>query len=490
MSTLLISFIILLFFALLMGISYFSSKDATNETFFTGNRRSPWYLVAFGMIGSTISGVTFISVPGEVGNTAWTYFQFLLGNFFGYWIIALVLIPLYYRLNLVSIYTYLDQRFGVRSYKTGAFFFLLSQTIGASFRLYLAAGVLQLAFFNALGIPFWVTVLLTLLMIWIYTHRAGIKTVVWTDSLQTLFILGAVGITIWTVSKQLDMGFGEMISTIDHHPYSKIFDWDWQSKTNFFKQFAAGLGIVITINGLDQNMMQKNLTCKTRKDAQKNIFWFSFAFIIANLLFLCLGVMLYFYAQQKGVELPTRSDDLYPILAMQHFGTLAGALFLLGILAAAYSSADSALTALTTSFCIDFLNLNTGSPKSKTTRFKVHIGFSILMFLVIIGFRIINNDSVVSAVFRVAGYTYGPLLGLFAFGILTKRQVKDRYVPVIGLLSPILSYLININSEVLFGGYKFGFELLLLNGLITFIGLLLVTKKNTHENDNTTLSRS
>ncbi|MGV8092411.1 MAG: sodium:solute symporter [Mangrovibacterium sp.] len=477
MSTLLIFIIIFLFFAMLLGVSYFTSRNANSETFFTGNRRSPWYLVAFAMIGSTISGVTFISVPGEVGNTAWTYLQFLLGNFIGYWVIALVLIPLYYRLNLVSIYTYLDQRFGIRSYKTGAFFFLVSQTIGASFRLYLAATVLQIAFFNALGIPFWVTVTLTLLLIWAYTFRAGIKTVVWTDSLQTLFIIGAVCMTIWVISSKLDLRFGEMISTVIDHPYSRIFDWDWQSRTNFFKQFAAGLGIVIVLNGLDQNMMQKNLTCKTRQDAQKNMFWFSFAFIIANLFFLCLGVLLYYFAQQKGIALPERSDDLFPLLAIQHFGALAGVLFLLGILSAAYSSADSALTALTTSFCIDFLNLKPDSPNNKSTRFKVHVGFTILMFLVIVLFRVINNDSVVTAVFRVAGYTYGPLLGLFAFGILMKKQVKDRFVPYICLLSPVLSYVISANSKAWFGGYEFGFELLLLNGLITFTGLLIFVKK-------------
>lgn len=478
MDTVLISIITFCFFVMLLGVSYFSSRKANSETFFTGNRRSPWYLVAFGMIGSTISGVTFISVPGEVGNTAWTYLQFLLGNFIGYWIIALVLIPLYYRLNLVSIYTYLDQRFGIRSYKTGAFFFLVSQTIGASFRLYLAAGVLQIAFFDTLGIPFWVTVMLTLLLIWVYTFKAGIKTVVWTDSLQTLFIIGAVGMTIWVISRKLDLGFGDMIATVSDHPYSRIFDWDWQSKTNFFKQFAAGLGIVIVLNGLDQNMMQKNLTCKTRQDAQKNIFWFSLAFIIANLFFLCLGVLLYFFAQQKGIALPERSDDLYPLLAIQHFGIFAGTLFLLGILSAAYSSADSALTALTTSFCIDLLNLKPDSPTNKVTRLKVHIGFTILMFLVIILFRIINNDSVVTAVFRVAGYTYGPLLGLFAFGILMKKQVKDRYVPYVCLFSPVLSYVISSNSKVWFGGYEFGFELLLLNGLITFIGLLIFRKNH------------
>jgi Na+/proline symporter len=306
MSTGLILTIIIAFFGLLLGVSYFSSRNVTSETFFTGNRRSPWYLVAFGMIGSTISGVTFISVPGEVGNSAWTYLQFLLGNFFGYWFIALVLIPLYYRLNLVSIYTYLDQRFGFGSYKTGAFFFIVSQTIGASFRLYLAVGVLQLAFFDAMGIPFWVTVLLTLLVIWLYTFRAGIKTVIWTDTLQTVFILGAIGITIFVISKQLDLGVSEMVSTVKNHPYSNIFDWDWQSKTNFFKQFTAGLGIAIVLNGLDQNMMQKNLTCKTRWDAQKNIFWFSIAFILANVFFLCLGVMLYVYAGQFGIALPER----------------------------------------------------------------------------------------------------------------------------------------------------------------------------------------
>jgi Na+/proline symporter len=481
MSTTLISIIILSFFALLMAISYFSSRHATNDTFFTGNRCSPWYLVAFGMIGSTISGVTFISVPGEVGNSAWTYLQFLIGNFFGYWLIALVLIPLYYKLNLVSIYTYLDQRFGVRSYKTGAFFFLLSQTIGASFRLYLAAGVLQIGFLEALGIPFWLTVLMTLFLIWIYTYKAGIKTVVWTDTLQTLFILGAVGITIFMISKQLDLSSKELVDTVVHHPYSRIFDWDWQSKTNFFKQFFAGLGIVLVMNGLDQNMMQKNLTCKTQKDAQKNVFWFSFAFIIANIFFLSLGVMLYAFAQQKGIAIPDRSDDLFPFLALQHFGTFAGALFLLGILAAAYSSADSALTALTTSFCIDFLNIDAKEPKSKKTRFFVHIGFSLLMFVVIVLFRIINNDSVVTAVFRVAGYTYGPLLGLFAFGILTKRKVYDRLVPAIGLASPLITYVININSEAWFGGYQFGFELLWLNGALTFLGMLIFSNLKNEE---------
>lgn len=489
MSTTVVLLVIIVFFAMLMLVSYFSARNVSSETFYTGNRNQPWYLVAFAMIGSTISGVTFISVPGEVGNSGWTYLQFLLGNFTGYWVVALVLIPLYYRLKLVSIYTYLNQRFGKYSYKTGSFFFMLSQTIGASFRLYLVAGVLQIAFFNAIGVPFWATVLITILLIWLYTFKAGIKTVVWTDSFQTLFILLSVAITIIIISKELNMKAGEMIAAIDHHPFSHIFDWNWRSKTNFFKQFMAGLGIVFVMNGLDQNMMQKNLTCRTQKDAQKNIFWFSFAFIIANILFLSLGVMLYIFAQQKGIELPAKSDDLFPMLAMNYFGLFAGVLFLLGIISAAYSSADSALTALTTAFCIDFLNVDTKDSNSKPIRLKVHIAFSILMFLVIVLFRVINNDSVVTAVFRVAGYTYGPLLGLFLFGMLTKWQVKDRFVPVVGILSPIISYIIDSHSQAWFGGYKFGFELLLVNGLITFAGLLLLTTKTIHNENSTTISR-
>jgi Na+/proline symporter len=441
-------------------------------------------MVAFAMIGTTISGVTFISVPGEVGNSGWTYLQFLLGNFVGYWVIALVLIPLYYKMHLVSIYTYLKERFGVRSYKTGSFFFLVSRTIGASFRMYLVVGVLQIAFFNALGIPFWMTVAIAIFMIWAYTFRAGIKTVIWTDSLQTTFLLTSVILTTILISRQLDMNLGQMITAIDQHPYSKMFDWDWRSKTNFFKQVMAGLGIVIVMNGLDQDMMQKSLTCKNQKEAQKNIYWFSLAFILTNLLFLSLGVMLYIYAQMKGIQFSGKPDEFFPFLALNYFGTIAGVLFLLGIVSVTYSSSDSALTALTTSFSIDFLNLKPSDPKSKSTRMKVHIGFSILMFFVIVLFRIINNESVVTAVFRVAGYTYGPLLGLFAFGILTKRQVYDRYVPYLGLLSPVLTYIINANSERWLGGYKFGFELLLLNGMIMFVGLLLLTKKDDQKNRN------
>lgn len=480
MSSTILFIVLICFFLLVFLISYFTSRKANNETFFTGNRRSPWYMVAFAMIGTTISGVTFISVPGEVGHSGWTYLQFLLGNFVGYWLIALVLIPLYYKLQLISIYTYLNHRFGLGSYKTGSFFFLVSRTIGASFRMYLVAGVLQLAFFDALGIPFWATVAIAIFMIWAYTSRAGIKTIIWTDSLQTTFLLASVVLTIFIISKQLDLGIVKMVKAIDENPLSKTFDWDWRSKTNFFKQFLAGLGIVIVMNGLDQDIMQKSLTCKNRTDAQKNLFWFSLAFIVVNLLFLSLGVLLYIFAQREGIAVPAKTDDFFPLLALNHFGTVAGVLFLLGIVSATYSSSDSALTALTTSFCIDFLHLDPQKPESKSTRMKVHIGFSVLMFLVIVLFRIINDESVVTAVFKVAGYTYGPLLGLFAFGILTRRKVNDRFVPIVGFLSPVLTYIINANSEAWLGGYKFGFELLLLNGLIMFIGLLLLTQKTTN----------
>ena len=473
MSTSLVLLVILGFFTALFLISWFSSRNSNSETFFTGNRKSPWYLVAFGMIGATISGVTFISVPGEVGNSAWSYFQFILGNFVGYWIIALVLLPLYYKRNLVSIYTYLDQRFGLRSYKTGSFFFIISQTIGASFRLYLVAGVLQISFFDALGVPFWVTVLSTITLIWLYTFKAGIKTVVWTDTLQTFFILLSVVVTIVVILQQLDMSFGEMIQAIEQHPKSKIFDWDWRSGTNFFKQFIAGIGITIVMTGLDQNMMQKNLTCKNQKEAQKNLFWFSFSFVVTNLMFLGLGVMLYHYAREMGIELPERTDDVFPLLAIKYFGTIVGVFFLLGITAAAYSSADSALTALTTAFCIDFLKVNPKLPSTEKTRIRVHITFSFIMFLVIVLFRIINDESVVNSVFTAAGYTYGPLLGLFTFGILTKRSTRDHFVPYISVLSPILCYIISSNSEQWLGGYKFGFELLLLNGFLVFLGLLM-----------------
>lgn len=475
------------YFGLLLLVSYFTSKSATNLTFFTGNKRSPWYVVAFGMIGATLSGVTFISIPGEVGAIispdeptikAFSYFQLVLGYLLGYFVIANVLMPLYYRLNLVSIYTYLDQRFGISTYKTGSLFFLLSQTMGASLRLFLVAGVLQIGFFDSFGIPFWVTVLVTIVLIWVYTFRAGIKTIVWTDTLQTLFMLSAVVISIFVVANALDFSFRDVLSNVKHHPYSKIFFWDWQSSKYFFKQFFSGAFIAIVMTGLDQNMMQKNLTCKNINEAKKNMYWFSIILVPANLLFLSLGLMLYLYAESKGIQIPVQTDDLYPILALNHFSIFAGIVFLLGIVAAAFSSADSALTALTTAFCVDFLNLKERDEKqSQKIRFVVHIGFSTIMFLIIVIFRAINNDSVISAVFTVAGYTYGPLLGLYAFGMFTRFKVRDKLVPFIAIISPVISYIISANSVTWFNGYRFGFELLIVNGLLTFIGLLLIRKR-------------
>ena len=487
MNPFLVFSIIAAYFSILVLISWFTSRNSSNETFFTGNKQSPWFVVAFGMIGASLSGVTFISIPGEVGAPisdiepqyrAFSYFQIVIGYLLGYFIIARILMPLYYRLNLVSIYTYLQKRYGLRTYKTGSLFFLMSQTMGASLRLFLVAGVLQLAFFDSFGIPFIVTVTITILLIWVYTFRSGIKTIVWTDTLQTFFMIMAVGITIWYLIKQLDISFADYTRMISHNQYSKIFFWDWKSSRYFWKQFFAGAFIVVVMTGLDQNMMQKNLTCRNLKEAQKNMYWFSAILIPVNFLFLSLGLLLYVYAEKNGISIPVRSDDLYPILALNHFTIFIGIVFLLGIIAAAFSSADSALTALTTAFCVDFMNLERKTDKQqKLTRLRVHIGFSVILFLVIVIFRFINNDSVISAVFTVAGYTYGPLLGLYSFGLFTKRQVIDKYVPVIAVISPVLTYLISLNSETLFWGYKFGFEVLILNGLLMFLGLLMITKK-------------
>ncbi|PDH42871.1 MAG: sodium:solute symporter [Rhodothermaeota bacterium MED-G19] len=476
MNANIILLIFIIYFLVLLFISRLTTKKSSFNDFFNANRSSPWYLVAFGMIGTSLSGVTFISVPGEVGNTNFNYFQVVLGYLLGYYVIAKVLLPLYYKLNLVSIYTYLDKRFGYYSYKSGAFFFLLSRTIGASFRLFLVAGVLQIAVFNQLGMPFYFSVFITILLIWVYTFKGGIKTIVWTDALQTFFMLSAVIITIFIILDKMDISLFESIVLIKNSSYSNIFYFDWKSSNDFFKQFFSGAFIAIVMTGLDQDMMQKNLTCKNLGDAQKNIFWFCVILVIANLLFLSLGALLYIYSESLNIPIPQRSDDLYPILALNNLGGLTSIIFLLGIIAAAYSSADSALTSLTTSFCIDFLNIDNSSNKKKT-RFFVHIGFSVILFLVILIFKEINDESVINSIFKAAGYTYGPLLGLFSFGIFTKYNVRDRFVLPICILSPAFSYIINIYSEQLLFGYKFGFEILLLNGLITFLGLFLIRKK-------------
>ena len=479
MTPTLVLTIIVIYFCVLIFISVITSRGADSTTFFTANRQSPWYLVAFGMIGSSLSGVTFISVPGNVGKIGFGYFQVVLGYLVGYWVIIGVLMPLYYRLNLVSIYTYLEKRFDFWSHKTGAFFFLISRTIGSALRLYLAATVLQLFLFDAWGVPFFVTVAITLALIWVYTFRGGVKTIVYTDAFQTLFLVSAVGITVWQISSTLGLSFSEMIETIKSSRYSKMFYLeDPNSPLYFFKYFFGGAFIAITMTGMDQEIMQKNLTCKTLGDAQKNMFWFSLTLVVVNLLFLTLGALLYIYCDQNNIPIPVSTDELYPKLALTEFSLLVGIFFLLGITASSYASADSALAGLTTSFCIDFLNFKDKPENVKQQqKFIVHLAFSFVFLIIIVVFREINERSVIDAVLNIAGYTYGPLLGLFSFGLFTRFKVRDKLVPLVCVMSPLLSYVISSNSERWFGGYKFSFEILIVNGLITFIGLWLISKK-------------
>tara|TARA_X000001036_G_scaffold12033_1_gene10474 strand:+ start:493 stop:1962 length:1470 start_codon:yes stop_codon:yes gene_type:complete len=485
MNPLLILFLFFSYFLLIFLISHFTSKNATSSDFFNANKSSPWYIVAFGMIGTSLSGVTFISVPGEVGNSSFSYFQIVLGYLLGYFVIATILMPLYYKLNLVSIYTYLDKRFGFFSYKTGSFFFLLSRIIGSSFRLFLVASVLQIIFFDSLNIPFFISVFITISLIWVYTYKGGIKTIVWTDTLQTFFMLSAVIITILLIMNEMDLNFSKAKDIIISSSYSDVFVFDWKNERFFLKQFFSGAFIAIVMTGLDQDMMQKNLTCKNLNEAQKNIFWFCIVLLFANILFLTLGALLHLYADFIEMPLPSRTDNLYPLIAINHLSIFGSIVFLLGIIAAAYSSADSALTSLTTAFCIDFLNFEKRNDiQKKSVRLKVHFFFSVIIFFVIQIFSLINDESVINAIFKAAGYTYGPLLGLFSFGILTNYNIIDRYSPIICFASPILSFIINIYSETLFFGYRFGFEILLLNGLITFVGLFLISLKENNSIKN------
>lgn len=481
MSPYIVITIIIAYFAILITISFFTSKGANNDAFFLGNKKSPWYIVAFGMISASLSGVTFISVPGWVVSSNFSYMQMVLGYLLGYAIIANVLMPMYYRLNLTSIYTYLGQRFGKYSYKTGASFFLLSRIIGASFRLFLVANVLQVIVFNSLSVPFWITVVITILLIWLYTFKGGIKTIIWTDSLQTLFMLIAVGVSIVLISKQLNLDFKGVINTIVDSKYSKIFYFDDIKGASYFvKQFLAGVFIAVVMTGLDQDMMQKNLSCRNIRDAKKNMYWLSFSLVPVNLIFMSLGVLLVTFAQKNGIAIPTRTDDLFPLIATQgYLSPVLAVFFIIGLVAAAYSSADSALTSLTTSFTVDILNPQNKSEKElKSIRKKVHIGVSLVLVLVILLFNAINNESVISAIFTVAGYTYGPLLGMYAFGLFTKYKIRDQYVPLIAIASPIICFILNYFSQIILNGYKFGFELLILNGLITFGGLLILRLRN------------
>ena len=466
--------ILLAYFCMLMVIGYFTSKKSSATTFYNANRSAPWYLVAFGMVGVSLSGVTFISVPGEVGNTQWSYLALVIGNCIGYMVIALVLLPIFYKMNLISIYGWLEKRYGSKTRKSGSILFLISQLIGASFRLFLIVSVLQIAFFNAIGIPLWCTVLITLMFVWLYTFRGGIKTLIWTDTIQTIFMLLSLFVSIIIICKELNFSIGEATNAIVQSDYSNIFNWDWKSSQNTIKQLIAGISITIAINGLDQNMMQKNLTCSTLKECQKNMFSFSGMFLFTNILFLTLGALLYIYANSKGVAIPGKSDQLFPTLALNHFGMFAGFCFLLGVTAAAYSSVDSSLTAMTTAFCCDFMWVNSENPRPKL-RVVIHLLFSLLMAAIIIIFNSTNNSSVVSAVFTAVGYTYGPILGLFIFGLITRKAIKERYVPYICIASPIIAWFINRYSETILFGYKFGFEILLLNALITIIGLTIIS---------------
>ncbi len=483
MSPQLILYSFLAYTLLLFLVSWITSKKSGNDAFFLGERKSPWFVVAYGMIGASLSGVTFISIPGWVGGPKGTQFSYLmvvLGYVVGYYSIAYVLLPMYYKLKLTSIYTYLEHRFGAYSYKTGSFYFLLSRVIGASFRMFLVVNVLQIFVFDAFNIPFYVTVIVFMLLIILYTYRGGIKTIVWTDTLQTTFMLLAVFISVFIIQKSLNISFGEMISQIKESDYSKVIFTDWQSKKFFLKQFFSGAFIAIVMTGLDQDMMQKNLSCRNLKDARKNVISLGWILVPVNLIFLCLGVILYFYANFYGIDIPDMTDDLFPAIALQYLGPLAGIVFIIGLISAAYSSADSALTALTTSFSVDILGID---KKYKSERKKIrirkitHFSIATVLIMVIIGFRLINDQAVIQKLFTIAGYTYGPLLGLFAFGLFTNFKIKDKYVPIVAIVSPILSYLFSITSKDWLWGYKVGFELLILNGFLTFMGLLIISLK-------------
>lgn len=473
MSSILLVSVIVAYFILLFIISYLTGKNDSNETFFLGNRNSPWYIIAYGMIGTTLSGITFISVPGWVEASQFSYLQMVFGFFVGYIVVARVLLPLYYRLELTSIYTYLRDRFGYYSYKTGSSFFLLSRTIGASFRLFLIASVLQFAVFDSWNIPFYITVIITISLIWLYTFRSGMKTIIWTDTLQTTFMLATVFIISYTLIDRLNIEFSGVFDLINKSDYSKVFFFDdWSDKKYFFKQFFSGVFMAIVMTGLDQDQMQKNLSCKNIKDAQKNMLVFSSILIFVDLIFLCLGALLYIYSDTFSLLIPNNADMLFPSIALNSgLPSYVGILFIVGIIAAAYSSADSALTSLTTSFCVDILEFEKQEPRQQVkTRKNIHLLMSIILLCVILFFNMINDQSVIKSLFTVAGYTYGPLLGMYAFGLFTKIKVNDKWVPLVAILSPVFCFVIQLY-------FSFGFELLILNGLITFVGLSIISKK-------------
>jgi SSS family transporter len=484
MGATLILIIIASYFGILLLISHFVSKNSSDDSFYTGDRKSPWQVVAFGMIGAVLSGVTFVSIPGMVGTNYFYYLQFVFGNVVGYIFITYVLVPIYYDLKLVSIYTYLESRFGIKSYKTGSLFFLISQSFGAALRLMLAAKILQYAVFDAFHIPFFLTVIIILALIWLYTHKSGIKTIVWTDTLQTFFLLMAVVVTIYVVKNSLGLSLSETFTSVVKHDYFKVFNWNFNSGNNFFKQFISGVLIAIAMIGLDQNMMQKTLTCKNKKEAQQNILTFSLILAVTQFLFLGLGVMLYMYAEKFGIQLDVENgkfintDTLFPMLSLNHFGTIASISFILGITAASFSSADSALTALTTSFTHDFLDIqHKNSKEKKILKNRVLFGFSIVIFTIIMLFSE-SKGNVISMIFKVAGYTYGPLLGLYMFGIFTKIKIKDAAIPYICVIMPIVTYLLNYYF-IIWYNFDFGFMNIFVNAFLTVLCLILIKKSNT-----------
>lgn len=474
--------IVTAYFTLLLVISWYTSRHSDLSDFYRGGNRSPWWAVAFGMLGTTLSGVTFISVPGWVSSPArMTYMAVILGNFAGYLIIAQVLLPLYYKLNLTSIYTYIGKRFGHRAYKTSAVLFLLSKTIGAAFRLFIVTLVLQITIFEPLEIPFACNVLLSVFIIWAYTFRGGIRTIVWTDLIQTFFLIFAVIFTLWSLRNQLGLSFGETAVAIARHPQACMFDFSdlWTNPNNFWKQFIAGIFIAIVMNGLDQDMMQKNLSLKNIHEAKKNFLSFSLAFIPVNFIFLCLGVLFCIYMDAFHIPVPTKTDGIYPLLATHYLPAATGIFFMLGVIAAAFSSANSALIAMTTSFTVDICNIRQRpETRQKQIRFYTHLCNALLLAAVILAFNSFNNESVVYAIFKFAGYTYGPLLGLFFIGILFRFRVHDKAIPYLAAFSILSTVAIDRYSEYLLNGYRFGFEILLVNGFITVLGLLLLKKRH------------
>ena len=470
----LILFTVLAYFFCLLAFSRWTARRATNETFYRGNRRSPWYMVAFGMVGASISGITFVSVPGMVMKMDMTYVQTCLGFIIGYFLVAFLLLPVYYRLNLTTIYSYLQRRLGHYSYKTGAWFFLLSKMTGAAVRFYVVCIILQRFVFEQYGIPFALTVVGMVCLIWLYTRRGGIKTLVWTDSFQTVCMFTALLLIINKVIGALDLSVGEAFTAIVQNEHSRIFVFDdWMSRQNFWKQFLSGIFIVIVMTGLDQDMMQKNLTCKTLREAQKDMCTYGFAFVPANMLFMALGVLLMLLAQKQNVALPAMGDELLPMFAATGaLGQSVVVLFSLGIVAASFSSADSALTAMTTSFCVDIKE----KADDEKLRKRVHIGMAVIFATLILMVDAVNSTSVIDAIYILCSYTYGPLLGLFAYGLLTNRGVNDCVVPYIAIASPLICFALD-KTVASTTGYQFGYELLMLNGLLTFLGLFLSGRK-------------